>query len=201
MIAEKFTTVNIVDCLKNKIEGFGWLELKRAISTFSSIDPRVEAFLKGSAEDFARQHKSVTHLVFSNDLAKLVGYFTLAIKSITVDAKMMSKTMERAFKKIGKFDEAMNTYTVAAYLIAQLGRNFAPSVKSGISGDDLLEVALHLLKGIQEDIGGTIAFLETQNNEKLLSFYTSNGFRAIGQRTASSEDDGPYELIRLVKVL
>ena len=64
-----------------------------------------------------------------------------------------------------------------------------------------LEVALHLLKGIQYDIGGTIVFLEAQDNEKVLSFYQSNGFRALGRRMASYKDDGPYELIRLVKVL
>ena len=57
MIAEKFTTINILDCLKNKIEGFGEAELKRAISSFSSIDPRVKAFLKDRAEEFALQHK------------------------------------------------------------------------------------------------------------------------------------------------
>ena len=51
-----FATVNISDCMDNKIEGFGEADLKRALATFSSIDPHVEAFLKNSAEDFARQH-------------------------------------------------------------------------------------------------------------------------------------------------
>ena len=130
-----------------------------------------------------------------------MGYFTLAIKSITVDARMISKTMERAFKKIGKFDEAMNTYTASAYLIAQLGRNFAPCLKSNISGDELLEVALDILKGIQYDIGGTVVFLEAQGNEKVLSLYTSSGFRALDRRMSSYKDEEPCELIRLFKIL
>ena len=162
-------------------------DLKRAIAIFSSIDPHVESFLKDNAEDFARQHKSVTYLVFSRETAELLGYFALAIKSITVDARMISKTMERAFKKIGKFDEALNTYTASAYLIAQLGRNFAPCLKSNISGDELLEVALDILKGIQYDIGGTIVFLEAQDNEKVLSFYGSNGFKEFDRRIASDD--------------
>ena len=201
MAKGKFPIVNISDCLNNKIEGIGWLELKRLLSAFYSIDPNVEAFLKNSAEEFARQHKSVTHLVFSSDMAELLGYFTLAIKPITVRDERMSKTMARAFKKVGKFDEVQNTYTVAAYLIGQLGRNFSPSLRNSISGDELLEVALHLLKGIQYDIGGTIAFLEAQGNEKLLSFYGSGGFRALDSRMAASMDGSPLELVQLFKVL
>ena len=104
MINGKIATVNIGDYIANKVEGFGETNLDRIISTFSSIDPRVESFLKNSAKDFARQHKSVTHLVFSSDMAELLGYFTLAIKSITVRDERMSKTMARAFKKVGKFD-------------------------------------------------------------------------------------------------
>ena len=102
---------------------------------------------------------------------------------------------------MGKFDEAMNTYTVAAYLIAQLGRNFAPSLKGSISGDELLDVALKRLKSIQRNVGGTIVFLEAQNNEKLLSFYKSNGFREFDRRMASSKDEEGCELIQLFKVL
>ena len=201
MAKGKFPIVNISDCLNNRIEGIGWLELKRLLSAFYSIDPNVEAFLKNSAEEFARQHKSVTHLVFSNDLAKLVGYFTLAIKPITVRDERMSKTMARAFKKVGKFDEVQNTYTVAAYLIGQLGRNFSPSLKANISGDELLDVALKRLKGIQRNVGGTIVFLEAQNNEKLLSFYQGNGFRALDSRIATYKDGSALELVQLFKVL
>ena len=134
-------------------------------------------------------------------MAELLGYFTIAIKPFTVEIEKISRTTERAFKKIGRFDKVQNTYTVAAYLIGQLGRNFAPSVKNSISGSELLEVALHLLKGIQYDIGGTIVFLEAQNNEKLLSFYGSNGFRALDSRIAASKDGSSLELVQLFKVL
>ena len=52
----ELVTLNICDYIENKIEGFGEAKLKRAISTFSSIDSRVETFLKNNAEEFARQH-------------------------------------------------------------------------------------------------------------------------------------------------
>ena len=201
MIKGNFFIVNISDFSDGKVAGMTVSDLRQAIFEFSSIDPHVETFLKDNGEEFARQHKSVTYLVFSRITMVLLGYFTLIIKPITVRDKRMSKTMARAFKKIGRFDEVQNTYTVAAYLIGQLGRNFAPSLKNSISGDELLEVALHLLKGIQYDIGGTIVFLEAQSNEKLLSFYGSNGFRALDSRIAASKDGSPLELVQLFKVL
>ena len=120
MTSGKFVTVNINDYMNNRIEGFGEAELKLALSTFSSIDPRVESFLKNNAEEFARQHKSITHLVLSSSMTELLGFFTLIIKSITVDAKMISRTVERAVKKTGSFDVERNTYTAGAYLIGQL---------------------------------------------------------------------------------
>ena len=161
----------------------------------------MEAFLKYRAEEFARQHKSVTHLVFSNATTELVGYFTLAIKPITVDARKISKTAERAVKKTGRLGEEGATYTVAAFLIGQLGKNFSHSIRGSISGDELLDVALHLLEGVQHDIGGTIAFLEAQNNGKLLSFYQGNGFREFDRRTASYKGGEPAELVQLFKIL
>ena len=101
-------------------------------------------------------------------MTELLGFFTLAIKPITVDPKRISKTEERAFKKTGRFDEEQNAYTVAAFLIGQLGRNFSASSKNSISGDVLLQIALYRLKLIQRGIGGLIVFLEAQDNEKLL---------------------------------
>ena len=201
MANREFTTINIADCMDNKIEGFGEADLKRALATFSSIDPHVEAFLKNSAEDFARQHKSVTYLVLPADMTELLGYFTLAAKPITLELGKMSKTMERAVKKTGKLDVGLATYTTSAFLVAQLGKNFSPSLKNSISGSDLLDGALYILKGIQRGIGGTIAFLEAQGSERLLPFCGSNGFREFDRRTASYKDGGSFELVQLFKVL
>ena len=197
----EFITLNISDYLENKIGRFCETNLDRIISNFSSIDPYVEAFLKGNAKDFARQHKSVSYLVLSSDMTELLGYFTLAAKPITLELGKMSKTMERAVKKTGKLDVGLATYTTSAFLVAQLGKNFSPSLKNSISGSDLLDGALYILKGIQRGIGGTIVFLETQNNGKLLSFYQGNGFKALGKRTALHKDGTTAELIRMVKVL
>ena len=201
MTKGKFSIVNIRNYSNNKMPGMTDSDLKQAVSDFSSIDRHVESFLKNNAEDFARQHKSVTRLVFSRVTTELLGYFAITIKPITVQVEKISKTTERALKKMGKFDEEKNTYTVAAYLIAQLGKNFSPFLKDNITGNELLQLALYRLKLIQEDVGGLIVFLEAQGNEKVLSFYASNGFRALDRRMSSYKDEEPCELIRLFKIL
>ena len=50
MANREFISVNICDCLEDKIEGFGEADLKLALSTFYSIDPHVETFLKNNSE-------------------------------------------------------------------------------------------------------------------------------------------------------
>ena len=60
-------------------------------------------------------------------MTELVGYFTLAVKSITVDAKRISKTTVRALKKTGNFDVERNTYTAGVFLIGRLGKFRAES--------------------------------------------------------------------------
>ena len=62
-------------------------ELLGILSEFScSINPDVERFLREQSVEFTKKNQSVTYLVFSNNDASLVGYFTLAIKPISVNA-------------------------------------------------------------------------------------------------------------------
>ena len=63
-------------------------------------------------------------MVFSNEDASLVGYFTITIKPITVNAENFSNTMKRKIARVSELDEENGTYTLSAYLIAQLGKNF-----------------------------------------------------------------------------
>ena len=75
MTRGNFVIINITDCLEGKIEGFTVADLKEALSEFSSIDPNVASFLKKNAQDFARQHKSVTYLVLSASMTELLRFF------------------------------------------------------------------------------------------------------------------------------
>ena len=79
--------------------------------------------MKKSAIEFAKKNQSVIYLVFSKQSGELLGYFTLALKSLTVRGKTVSKTVKRKLLRISELDEESDTYTMSAYLIAQLGKS------------------------------------------------------------------------------
>ena len=86
MLKDEYTAVNIRDyLLDNHSEITGEQILINLFSGFSCpSNPNVEKFLKENAVNFTKKNQSVTYLVFSEKTATIVGYFTLAIKPITV---------------------------------------------------------------------------------------------------------------------
>ena len=81
-------------------------------------------------------------MVLRNTDAELVGYFSLALKPVTIRADRISKSMARKIARVSALNEENETYTASAYLIAQLGKNFAFSEEQRIDGTELLEIAL-----------------------------------------------------------
>ncbi|MBQ7644005.1 MAG: GNAT family acetyltransferase, partial [Spirochaetales bacterium] len=102
-------------------EQFGEDILRQVLSEFScERNQDVEDFLKRQAIDFTNKHQSVTYLVFATDDAQLLGYFALTIKPITVSGESFSNTVRKKLSRVSVLDEEENTYSLAAYLIAQL---------------------------------------------------------------------------------
>lgn len=178
-------------------------ELRRLFSEFScEKNPDVENFLKQQSIDFTRKHQSVTYLVFANEDAALVGYFTLAIKPICVDGSGFSNTVKRKIARVSKMDEINGTYTLSAYLIAQLGKNFADGANHKITGEQLLQAAVDTIKELQYMAGGMVIFLEAENEEKLMTFYEErNGFKRFDTKEVESGIEGTHTLIQLLKVM
>ena len=199
---DEITIVNIRDCLStDKDIQIGEDELKEILSDFScnkNLD--VEKFLKEQAIEFTRKNQSITYLVFNN--LSLVGYFTLTIKPITIDTKNFSKTFEKKIARVGKFDNENATYTLPAYLIAQLGKNFNLSPNELIDGKRLLQAAIKTIKQIQYMIGGMVVFLEAEDNDKLMCFYKEqNGFKEFDTRNVLISDENDCKLIQLLKII
>lgn len=178
-------------------------ELRGFLSEFScEKNPDVERFLKQQSIEFTKKHQSVTYLVFSNEDAALVGYFTLAIKPIRIDASGFSNTMKRKIARVSESDETNNTYTLSAYLIAQLGKNFADGANDKVTGEQLLQAAVDTIKELQYMAGGMVIFLEAENEEKLMKFYEEkNGFKRFATKDTKSDTTDAYTLIQLLKVL
>lgn len=185
MQQDNYTVVNIRDYFP-KDEGGVTREdvLRDTISGFSCpLNKNVEKFLKEQAIEFTKKNQSVTYLVFSNKTATLVGYFTLAIKPITVNSTVFSNTIRKKLLRIGKIDADKQELYLSAYLIAQLGKNYSKNANAQITGKQLLEIAITEVKKLQYRAGGVAVFLESENNPKLRQFYVEeNDFKEFGIR-------------------
>ena len=200
---DKFFSVNIREYLAlGNDEEAGEPALVELLSGFSSPKNKdVERFLKKSAIEFTKKNQSVTYLVVSAEDVRLLGYFTLALKPLTVRGETVSNTMKRKLLRISELDEKSDTYTMSAYLIAQLGKNFSESGGTEITGAELLKLAWDKIKEIQYLGGGVVTFLEAENEEKLLSFYRENHFSQFDTRQTTSDTDESHELVQLLRLL
>ena len=199
---DKFLVTNIRRYLGSDNPKLGEDRLIQQISEFSCPkNPDVEHFLKKNAIGFTKKSQSVTYLVFSLSSMELVGYFTIALKPLTVRGETVSNTVKRKLLRISELDEKSDTYTMSAYLIAQLGKNYTDGRDKEITGKELVELAWTVVEEIQYLGGGIVAFLEAENEEKLLSFYRNNRFVQFDTRQTASDTDEAHELVQLLRLL
>lgn len=201
--SDKFMFVNIREYLaEGDNDKVGEPELLRIISDFSCPkNPDVEHFLKNSSVDFTRKNQSVTYLVLDMDDGALVGYFTIALKPLTVRDEIVSNTVKRKIKRISEFDGQTKSYTMSAYLIAQIGKNYTNDACKRITGAELLELAWSVIEDMQYMGGGMVVFLEANDEEKLLTFYQDNKFRQFDTRLTASDPENRHELVQLLRLL
>ena len=198
----KYRIINIRRYIGNENPELGEDELLQILSEFSCpMNPDVERFLKHSSIEFTKKNQSVTYLVFSVADGKLLGYFTLALKPLTVRGETVSNTVKRKLLRVSELDKKSDTYTMSAYLIAQLGKNYSENDGKMITGAELLELAWDKIKATQYMFGGMVTFLEAENEEKLLSFYRDNRFSRFDTRQTISDTDEAHELVQLLRLL
>lgn len=199
---DKYSVINIRKYLENDNPRLGEEDLIQILSEFScEKNPDVERFLKKNAIEFTKKNQSVTYLVFSVEDGELLGYFTIALKPLTVRGETISNTVKKKLLRISELDNETQTYTMSAYLIAQLGKNFANEANKRITGDELLEAAWNKIEEMQYRAGGVVTFLEANNEEKLLSFYNDNRFQKFDTRQTTSNTVEPHELVQLLRLL
>ena len=198
----KYRIINIRRYIGNENPELGEDELRQILSEFSCpMNHDVERFLKYSSIEFTKKNQSVTYLVFSVADGKLLGYFTLALKPLTVRGETVSNTVKRKLLRVSELDKKSDTYTMSAYLIAQLGKNYSEKDGKMITGAELLGLAWDKIKATQYMFGGMVTFLEAENEEKLLSFYRDNRFSQFDTRQTISDTDESHELIQLLRLL
>ena len=198
----RYLVINIRRYLNSDNPKLGESRLLQVLSGFSCPrNPDVERFLKKSSIEFTKKNQSVTYLVFDISSMVLVGYFTLALKPLTVRGETVSNTVKKKLLRVSEWDEKSDTYTMSAYLIAQLGKNFTNGADQKITGEELLALAWNKIKEIQYLGGGVVTFLEAENEEKLLSFYRDNRFSQFDTRQTASDTDEAHELVQLLRLL
>lgn len=201
-----YNVINIREFFNNSESSeIGEDMLKTVLSNFSCPkNSDVERFLKEQAIDFTKKNQSVTYLVFSEDYTELLGYFTLTIKPISINinsetADKFSNTVRRKISRVSEFDEITETYTLSAYLIAQLGKNYTNQVNQHITGTQLLDLAINQIRDIQFLTGGMVMFLEAENHSKLMQFYKEkNGFKQFDIRETANKDHTYIQLLRII---
>ena len=168
-------------------------------SSFLSKNADVEEFFREKAVQATKLNTAATYLVISYKDKKfdLLGYFTLATKMLTLKQSSLSKTECKAISRFGYFDEDSQSYKLPAVLIAQFSRNFNENSKS-ISGNDLMDIALDKIKDILHSTSGKAVFLECEQYEKIIEFYTKNNFQPL-DNTVFSKDN--KELTQLYMIL
>jgi len=90
---------------------------------------------------------------------------------------------------------------MSAYLIAQLGKNFAEGRNNRITGAEMLELAWSVIEEMQYMGGGMVVFLETNNDDKLLKYYNNNRFSQFDTRQTTSKEQESHELVQLLRLL
>lgn len=158
-------------------------------------------FFEKNAIEFTKKNQSVTYLVFSKDNGEMLGYFTLALKPLTIRGETVSNTTKRKLLRVSELDVKSDTYTMSAYLIAQLGKNYADGRNREIAGKELIELAWMIIEKTQYMFGGMVTFLEAEKEEKLLSFYRDNSFSQFDARQTASGTTEPHELVQLLRLL
>ena len=170
------------------------------VETFKSPNKDVEHFLKAKVVQATKLNTATTYLVYVERSAieiDLVGYFSLAIKMLTLKKSSLSKSSQRIISRFGYYDDDSESYKIPAILVAQFGKNFSEASVS-ISGSDLMAITLHQVKNALSFLSGKTVFRESEKKEKLIDFYTENGFTVLDNEVLSKNKK---ELMQLYKLL
>jgi len=138
---------------------------------FVCRDADVEAFLKTSALENEIRHRSRTYLFLDNNAKHILAYFTLALKTLSIEASVSNSIR----KRLDGFSK--NTTSIASILIGQFGKDLINAVDE--SGSVFLNLCISIVSNIRKAIGGRFVWLECLPIKQVVEFYERNGFRYL----------------------
>lgn len=175
--------------------------LSSTLSSFAApLNSEVEDFIRKKALQATKLKSSISYLVIDEDLADVVGYFTLLVKPFTIQAASLSSKNRRLIARFAEENTEAGDYTASVYLIAQIGKNYAIEEPLQISGGDLLNMALDKLRAAQDLVGGKLVLVEREaDRAKLLEFYNANGFKSWNGRYDRKDQVQYDQMIRVLE--
>lgn len=175
--------------------------LSTTLSSFAvPLNSEVEDFIRKKALLATKLKSSISYLVIDEDLADVVGYFTLLVKPFTIQAASLSSKNRRLIARFAEENTEAGDYTASVYLIAQIGKNYAIEEPLQISGGDLLNMALDKLRAAQDLVGGKLVLVEREaDRAKLLEFYNANGFKSWNGRYDKKDQVQYDQMIRVLE--
>ena len=175
--------------------------LSSTLSSFAvPLNSEVEDFIRKKALQATKLKSSISYLVIDEDLADVVGYFTLLVKPFTIQAASLSSKNRRLIARFAEENTEAGDYTASVYLIAQIGKNYAIEEPLQISGGDLLNMALDKLRAAQDLVGGKLVLVEREaDRAKLLEFYNANGFKSWNGRYDKKDQVQYDQMIRILE--
>ncbi len=142
--------------------------VERALSSFRcEKNSDEEDFLHNKAIFYERNNKARTYLVYDDSYIHLLGYFTIAFKSI--DLKNISKTKRKDMTA----GEDVEVYS--SYLIGHIAKN--SNMNTDLTGAHLLHHAKSVIAEARDLIGGRLIYIDCKDIEQLKTFYLNNGFK------------------------
>lgn len=172
-------------------------ETRRILTGFScnGLNDEVESYLKDTALRHTRKNTSVTHLVMTPDCSECLAYYTLAIKPFAITASRLNNKQKKEMCDVAKMrkdtlDPSNKDFLISAYLIAQLGRNFAAPKDAHVTGRDLFAIIFSQINAIRNQVGGKVVFVEYEKSKpKLLDFYQKHGFQEFKVPSDGSDNE------------
>ena len=191
-------TVWRIDKLAKKV---GDRVLSSTLAQFSiPLNKEVEDFIRNKALQATKLKSSITYVLVDEDIAEVIGYFTLLVKPFIIPASCLSSTNRRLISRFSEVNEETGNYTASVFLLAQIGKNYAIQRQYQVSGRDLLEVALDKLRAAQDLIGGKLVLIERETERmKLHDFYKANGFKSWNSRYDKNDNVQYDQMIRVIE--
>lgn len=107
--------------------------------------------------------------------------------------------MAKRIARVSNETAEAETFTLSAYLIAQLEKNYAAPKESRISGRTLLEMAEETILQLRHMAGGGIQFLEREESDFLMKFYTECGYMEFDTRFSESDAGTSHTLYQMLR--